>query len=149
MIKDNIAKCATYYPIHPYFPQAFEYIRSISQANFSVQRTELPGAELYAMQQQYLTKPRQQGVWEAHRKYIDIQYILEGEELINFAWLNDLKLGEYLEHSDHQKADGEGSPLFLKAGEFAVFFPQDVHMPGLAVNKSVEVKKIVCKLAVK
>lgn len=148
MIIDKLENSGTYESIHPLFSRAFDTIKSIDVTKFVVGRQSLIGDELFVIMQQYETKPQEQGVWESHRKYIDIQYILEGEELINTASISDMTLGEYTEEKDFQQAEGVGAPTILREGEFAVFFPQDMHMPCLTIEKANTVKKIVCKVAV-
>ncbi|MHB8088995.1 MAG: YhcH/YjgK/YiaL family protein, partial [Anaerolineaceae bacterium] len=91
------------------------------------------------------TKPLAEGKWEAHRRYLDVQYMLSGCERIDFALLHTMKLGEYNAEKDFQAMSGSGSTLNLVEGSFAVFFPQDAHMPGLAVGKPEWVKKVVVK----
>lgn len=148
MIIDKLVNSATYEAIHPHFKAAFDHIKTVTIDGFTVGTKELLGKSLYVIYQQYNTKPLEQGNWESHRKYIDIQYILEGSELINTACITDLFLGDYNEERDHQKAEGVGAPTVLRAGDFAIFFPQDMHMPCLNPSSEESVKKVVCKVAV-
>lgn len=89
---------------------------------------------------------------EAHRKFIDLQYILYGEEKIGYADYRSPKmlLKEYDEGSDAEffKRIEDESFFVLKKGMYAVFFPEDVHRPGVA-NKEVRgVRKIIFKIPV-
>jgi len=89
---------------------------------------------------------------EAHRKFIDLQYILYGEEKIGYADYRSPKmlLKEYDEASDAEffKRIEDESFFVLKKGMYAVFFPEDVHRPGVA-NKEVHgIRKIIFKIPV-
>ena len=111
-------------------------------------RIELDGDKVFAMIQHYDTKPKDQGFWEAHRKYIDIQYVVEGQELMGYAGFSHLQAGEYDAEKDFILLKGEGSFVFMKAGTFVILAPQDAHMPQIAVDTPQPVKKVVIKVAV-
>jgi len=111
-------------------------------------RIELQGDALYALVQEYTTKPAEAGQWEAHRRYIDVQYLVRGCERIGFAPVETLQAGAYIPEKDFLPLSGPGSSLDLSAGYFAVFYPEDAHMPGLAVKGPESVKKVVVKVRV-
>ena len=111
-------------------------------------RIELDGDKVFAMIQHYDTKPKEQGVWEAHRKYIDIQYVVEGQELMGYANLEHLKAGDYNDEKDYLLLKGEGSYVLMKPGTFVILTPQDAHIPQVAVDVPQPVKKVVVKVAV-
>jgi len=111
-------------------------------------RIELDGNKVFAMIQHYDTKPKEQGVWEAHRKYIDVQYVAEGQELMGYANLGHLKAGDYNAEKDYLEAQGEGSYVLMKPGTFVILTPQDAHIPQVAVDVPQPVKKVVIKVAV-
>ena len=109
---------------------------------------ELDGNRLFAMVQHYNTKPKEQGVWEAHRKYIDIQYVAEGRELMGYANLNHLQAGEYDKEKDFVLLKGEGSYVLMLPGTFVILMPVDAHIPQVAVDSPEPVKKVVIKVAI-
>jgi YhcH/YjgK/YiaL family protein len=111
-------------------------------------RIELDGERVFAMIQHYDTKPKAQGVWEAHRKYIDIQYMAEGQELMGYANLNHLQAGDYNDEKDFLLLKGEGSYVLMLPGTFVILGPQDAHIPQVAVDLPQPVKKVVVKVAV-
>jgi YhcH/YjgK/YiaL family protein len=100
------------------------------------------------MVQQYNTKPRKAGIWEAHRRYIDLQYVIQGAEKIGYANLTRLAQGEYDANKDFLPLFGEGEFLTLMSGDFIILMPEDAHMPGIAINALFQVKKIVIKIKV-
>ncbi len=154
MITDRLSNSHLYAPLHPRFAQSFEWLKQTEFAVNSdrealpVGRIELDGKDLYVMVQEYSTKLPEAGKWEAHRRYIDIQYILSGREIIRYANIDRLRAGDYLPERDFQALSGDGDSLVLSAGDFMILFPQDAHMPGMAVEAPVPVKKVVVKVAV-
>ena len=111
-------------------------------------RIELDGNRVFALVQHYNTKPKEQGVWEAHRKYIDIQYVAEGRELMGYANLGHLQAGEYDGEKDFLLLKGEGSYVLMKPGTFVILMPEDAHIPQVAVDAPEPVKKVVIKVAI-
>ena len=104
-----------------------------------------------AIVSKYETKQENEHGYEAHKKYIDIQYLLSGEERIACLPIERLKEKQpYSEQSDaaFYSADLSLQPSYLSLlpGYFAVFFPQDGHMPQLSVGEPMKVKKIVVKV---
>jgi YhcH/YjgK/YiaL family protein len=100
------------------------------------------------MIQTYQTEPEGQRTFEAHKKYIDIQYILSGRELILYKETSVLK---------HRKPydpdrdvifleDVEAKQILLESGDFVIFWPQDAHKPGCMAHIPSEVRKIVAKI---
>jgi YhcH/YjgK/YiaL family protein len=102
------------------------------------------------MVQRYRTKPVTDAVWEAHRRYIDIQYVAEGNERIGYAHLDDeLPVRKvYDAEKDYALYEANGDFLAVTAGSFAIFAPHDIHAPGLAINGP-ESLSDVCKVVVK
>lgn len=125
-----------------------KFIQEQDVLNMSPSRIELDGDKVFAMIQHYDSKPKEQGMWEAHRKYIDIQYVAEGQELMGFANLSYLEAGEYSEEKDFLPLHGEGSYVLMKAGTFVILTPEDAHIPQVAVDVPQPVKKVVVKVAV-
>jgi biofilm protein TabA len=114
----------------------------------------IDGERIFALVQRYHPKPAGEATWEAHRRYIDVQYIVEGAERIGYAALGDgLKVTTpYDAEKDAAMFDARGDLFEVPAGAFAIFMPQDVHAPGLLSSTSVgiaTVKKVVvkCRLA--
>lgn len=116
--------------------------------NFVPKRYDFYGGR-FANAECYNTKL--QSRFEAHRKMVDIQIVVSGTELINFAPINDNFVVEepYDEMRDIMFMKGEvKDTVLLRAGEACVIGPELAHMPGMAVNGSSHVKKIVLKIPV-
>lgn len=106
-----------------------------------------------AIVSEYETKLENESGYEAHRKNIDIQYLLSGEERI--ACLPIERLIEVEPYSEEKEAafyaadlSLQPSYLSLLPGYFAIFFPQDGHKPQLCVDKPMKVKKVVVKVQI-
>jgi YhcH/YjgK/YiaL family protein len=146
MILDKIENSKQYESLHPLFAKAFEYIRKTDFSNLADGKYEIENDTLFAIVQEYNTKD--EGKPEAHRKYIDIQYIHSGVELIGIATLNNQTLISNEPEKDLAFYESETSFINLESGMFAVFFPDDLHMPGIKLNQSTKVKKVVIKILV-
>jgi len=146
MIFDNIRNYELYAGGKNNLKEAFELISCKKFENLPG-RYELENG-LYYLVQSYETKPLSEGRFEAHRKYIDLQYIAYGKERHDAACICDLtQQDEYNSEKDIIFYNGSGSTLIINEGFFAVYFPQDAHMPNLRVGGSPEkVTKIVIKI---
>ncbi len=145
MIYDTLENSQDYCNIHPRLDRAFSFLLTTDLVALKPGRMELEGDSLYVLVQEYLTKPFSEGKWEAHQRYIDVQYIVSGVEGCGFASLKSMQVGEYDPQKDFQAMTGQGQILRLSAGYFAIFLPQDAHMPGLEDGDRSQVKKIVVK----
>ena len=151
MIFDTISNSELYLGVNDKLAAAFDFIKKAVKEDFSVGKYELMGSSLYAMVQEYDTKSEDGALYEAHRKYIDLQYIISGNEIIDVLGIQDTTLvTDYVEADDYAlySANRQGARLVMKEGDFAIFFPNDTHMPGLLLDKASPVKKIVVKIAV-
>ena len=114
-------------------------------------RTDIDGDRLYASVASYETGSRAERRFEAHRKYIDVQVLLEGEESIDVSLDKDLPtLEAYDEKRDviFLKPPEHVASLPMHPGYFVVFYPHDVHRPGCHLKEKRRVRKIVIKVAV-
>ena len=135
----------------PVFSESFEWIlKNAETASAGIH--ELGKANWFVNVHGYATQLREQCVWENHTRTIDIQYIIEGVEGIDFARVE--VLGEptlYKPESDTQKFSPESfasSHLVLHAGEFVVFSPGEAHRPKVAVGESCTLRKLVVKIPI-
>ena len=148
MITDNVKNAHHYKNLGPRFQRAIEYIEQTDLASLPVGRYELDGKDLYVLIQEYSSKLPGAGKWEAHRNYIDLQYIVQGTERMGYAMLKRLQMGAYDPAKDFQALSGEGDFVTLQSGDFMLLWPNDGHMPGMAVAESAPVKKAVVKITV-
>lgn len=147
MIIDKLSNYKTYAGVSKRIAKAFEYLSKTDLKSLAVGKYEIEGAEVYASVSEYNSKEEGKGKWEAHEKYIDIQYIIEGAEQMGYANISKFKANvEYNPVKDIVFGTAEGELVTVNKGMFAIFFPQDAHMPSMAIGESKPVKKIVVKV---
>jgi len=136
-----------------YAPELLKGLRYLEKTDFARAepgRHEIAGDDLFALVSEYVPEPKAKRRPEAHKKYIDIQYVVSGEEAIGYAPLpHGAKPAEDLltEKDIAFFADPAGeTDLVLSAGAFAIFFPWDIHRPGCAIGKGTPVRKVVVKV---
>jgi YhcH/YjgK/YiaL family protein len=110
------------------------------------------GGGVFALEQAYLTKPdTPEARWESHRRFIDVQIVVTGEERMDVTETRGLELDEDLTPGKDllfYRPWGPSSRLRIGAGEVAVFFPEDAHRPSLAFGDRARVHKVVVKVPV-
>lgn len=110
-------------------------------------RTELTDGVFYFIRTAALKDGREKN-FECHRRYVDVQYILDGEEIMLYADRDTLTPAvPYNAEKDIEFFAGKGSSLVLKKGDFAIFCPNDAHAPDIATEFGAS-KKVVLKLPV-
>lgn len=149
MIVDRLGNRAVDADLPPRVRQALEYLRTTNMAAVAIGRHELDGDRLFALVQEYNTRPPDACVWEAHRRYIDVQYVVHGAERMGHA-----RLGQVAEREAYDPARDvaffEPGTKFVTvpAGTFAIFGPDDVHAPCGALAEPSAVRKVVVKAAI-
>jgi len=149
MITDLIDNGTAYLNLSPGIAVALRFLMQPNCDAVPLGRHELDGPRVFAMAQEYTTKPASECFWEAHRKFIDVQFIAAGVEVIGYAPLARMKVKkDYDPDLDFMVLEGGGQFIQLHAGSFAIFSPHDAHMPCVAADKPRSVRKIVVKVAV-
>lgn len=149
MVLDTFDNAAHYETLNPRFARAFRWLRETDLLAAAAGRHDIDGDAVYALIQDVTTKPREQGVWEAHRRYLDIQAPLTGEEAIGYAPIDQLKVTQAFDVAkDFCLLEGDGVLLRLRPGMFSLLWPQDGHMPGIAVGAPAPIRKVVVKVLV-
>ena len=149
MIIDNLKNAKQYYGISNRVKKALRYLKDTDLQNIEIGKHEIDGKNIFVIVSEYETKNIEQGKWEAHRKYIDIQFVVYGKEKIGYSCINEMKAStEYNETKDILFLKGEGVMLTVNEGTFALFAPEDVHMPGIKAKIEQNVKKIVIKILI-
>lgn len=131
-------------------PGSAAHTRLQALAGGTSQRHDLPGGA-YAMEMVYPTKRRPEGFFETHRRFIDIQVVVAGEERMEVTDAARLAIVQpYDDARDLIKyADAaDASVLRVQAGSAAVFWPEDAHLPSLAAGEPTLVRKTVIKVPV-
>lgn len=115
-------------------------------------RVEIDGDRVFALVQRYETMTVDAPKFEYHKKYIDVQFIVSGEEVIGWAPADQISVTAAYEAVKDicfgTLAAGKWTPVYLQAGQLMVLWPEDGHAPKLAVRGPSPVMKIVVKVAV-
>ena len=150
MIYDKIDNLETYAGISEDIRLGLEWLRDV---NPDIEKCvyEL-SPRVKAIVSEYNTKEVNENGYEAHREYIDIQYLLKGSEKICCLPLEYLKetkaYSKEIDAAFYEGVNVQTQEMVIGDGYFAIFYPQDGHMPGLNVDKSVEVNKVVVKVKI-
>lgn len=150
MIFDQLDKLKIYRGISKNFDFAIDYLLNndfsiLEDGSYPIDRDKV-----IVNVMSYWTKPLPEASFEAHRKYIDIQILIQGEEKCHYAPLDALVAsGSFNEEKDIGFYEGSENAAFeLKPDNFAIFFPHDAHMPSCDLAGRSQVRKIVVKIAV-
>lgn len=151
MIQDTLDQSARYEVLLPRFAAAFAYLREVDGTQ-ELGRHDISGDDVFAIVQTYTTKPMEKALFEAHRKYIDVQFLYSGRETILWAPLTAMK-DETMAYDAEKDAAlwklvPDVTPLHLSAGHFAILYPEDAHAPCVEWDVPGEVFKVVVKVAV-
>lgn len=147
MIIDVLENADKYVTLHKDFKLVFDFLKNNDLSTMECGKHQLRGDEIFFNLQEYETKPTQK--LEAHKKYIDIQVIAVGEEYMGYTNINNTTLSEeYDEQKDVMFLNGEVDKLKADNKTFLIFYPEDAHMPALAVNEPKWVKKAIFKILV-
>jgi YhcH/YjgK/YiaL family protein len=129
--------------------KAFAFLKNTDLKALEVKRHDIDGDNLYALVTEYLTKNEEDAKFESHKKYVDIQYVISGSEQINVTPVT--KKGEVLTPYDETKdlefmTVSESVSRVATPEKFLIFFPTDLHRPGVRIGENAQVKKIVVKV---
>ncbi|HUI29906.1 MAG TPA: YhcH/YjgK/YiaL family protein [Candidatus Acidoferrales bacterium] len=152
MISDSLENLNKYQQIIPHSKEICDYLNTTNIFSLAVGKYPIAGDSAFILIQEYLTKADAEKKWESHRKYIDIQIVLDGQEIMGYSPAPSLKSKDgYNEEKDitfYEDDSWEHSRLFVPKNYFCLFFPEDAHKPGLRVLKDESVKKAVIKASI-
>lgn len=150
MIYDNIKNLARYEGLKPSLTEGLLFLSNAPQ-DLAEGRVQLSNGN-YVNVDTYITKEINPVGFEAHRQYIDIQFLLEGVEEVRVRNLNELECTmPYDEQRDvafYQAKAGEATQVRLGNGYFVALFPEDAHEPQHCVGEPMKVKKLVVKIKI-
>ena len=147
MIFDTIENSWRYEPLHPLFSRAFEFIRSTDLRALKPGRYPITGDDLLVIVESVSGRNREQASLECHRRYIDIQFVLEGIDEMGWKSLSECHepMEKYNEEKDIQFfRDTPASWIATPPDAFCIFFPEDVHAPLVATGN---IRKAIFKIA--
>lgn len=149
MILDSLKNYVLYKNISPFFMEAFDFLKSNKLNKIKAGNYEIKGNDVFVKIRDYETKNKDLAVWESHRDYIDIHYVIDGAEYIGYSNIFEMKKKEYIIEKDQFVLQGLGDYFILNKGFFSIFFPCDAHMPAVHLYKPKKVKKAIIKVSCK
>lgn len=147
MILDSKNSADRYAALHPLFPRAFDFIRNTDLHALAPGRYPIVGDDLFAIVEHVPGRTRDMARLEAHRRYIDIQLVLEGIDEMGWKPLADCQ-NPVSEHSTEKDIrffhDAPAAWIATPPDAFCIFFPEDAHAPLVANG---EIRKVIFKVA--
>lgn len=152
MIKNSLKYTKNYYNLSNKIKLALEYLEKNDLKVFDNGRYDILGDDVYVNVQDYTSKLETQGKWEAHKKYIDIQFMIKGTERIGVGEIDNYQTTEAYDESKDLEflavANDNYQFINMNENDFIILYPQDVHMPQIAMNTPSYVKKAVVKISI-
>lgn len=148
MILDSLENIQNYASLNPHFGKAFNFLLNNDLKSLELSRHEIDGDLVYATAVQALGRSKEEAKLETHQKYIDIQVVLSGTDTMGWKSAQACTSldGDYNQEKDLQLySDSPDAWLATGAGAFAIFFPQDAHMPMVS---DAQLHKVIVKVAV-
>ncbi|HLF32750.1 MAG TPA: YhcH/YjgK/YiaL family protein [Cyclobacteriaceae bacterium] len=150
MITDNYENLKNYQSVLPFAGEILKYLGSVNIFLLEPGKYQIAGDAVYVLIQEYQTKPESEKKWESHKKYIDIQIVLQGREYISYSPSTALTIKDnYNEQKDviiYENDFNDQCKLFLPEDYFSIFFPGEAHKPGFHILNESTVKKAVVKV---
>lgn len=147
MIVDYLYRFKQYTRNIPELFEAIKFAEKVRKDNLPVGRYMV--GNNYALVQEGTTRPFAEGKFEAHKKYLDVQIMIDGFEYMEYTDLIDLILDvPYDEQKDIEFLNGKGCPLLIKPGMFYVVYPGDGHKPCCHGTQPSNYKKVVVKIRI-
>jgi YhcH/YjgK/YiaL family protein len=145
MILDHLDNAKRYAAVNPWFAKAFEFLRRKDLGALSPGRHEVDGDRLYVVVVKADGTGRQKAALEAHRKYIDIQFLVSGTDEMGWRPLGECAGSKGFDAAKDLEffTDAPAAWCAVRPGDFAVFFPSDAHAPGGGTGP---VHKVVVKV---
>jgi biofilm protein TabA len=147
----NLVEFATQYHRNKIlWDKAFNYLKTMDLPNIAPGKYPLMGDSMFVSVSEYTPKDLENAKWEAHKKYIDIQYVAKGKEKIGVAPLTGATVTEPFNETKDVGffTSSDGQYYEAQPGTFYIFFPSDLHRPGIKTDGSDTVRKIVIKIRV-
>ena len=154
MIYDLQKNAGLYTSCHPTLAAALQWLTATDLTQLADDRIAIDGDDIYAVTPAYETSADPDRPYEAHQRYGDIQVLASGAESADLLWTPDLNVRQAYDPDkdcvlfDPPADTTAGVSVPLVPGRFAVFFPDDIHRPGMALGAPQHVRKVVVKFRV-
>ena len=149
MILDKIENAKQYQGLSLRIKKALRYIAKTDFTQLENGTYDVVKDEIFAIVNRFETVDAKTEKPEAHKKYIDIQYVFEGEEILGFAFKQSQPVYlEYNEDDDFELYSAELDYVKFNKGMFVILFPDDLHAPSVHLDKATSASKVVVKVLI-
>lgn len=151
MIIDKIENILLYKFLPTNIKDCLIFLQDTNFTSMKNGKYDIKDDAIFFIVQRYETKPFSDGKLETHKKYIDIQYLAEGSEILGYDSTENLEIADpYNDQNDitFYKLSKNTSPIVLNEKKFCILFPQAAHMPGKYIDKPSDVLKVVIKIRI-
>ncbi len=129
--------------------ECFAYVKEHDLVSYEKGCHEIDGDRFFVNVVEYTTTTPENRFWEAHKEYLDVHVMLQGQEQIDVNFIQNMQLKEYVQKDDFLPMQGEkNGSLVLKPGDFLVCYPNDAHRTAVAVEGPESVKKAIFKVKI-
>ncbi len=147
MVSDLLANAHLYTALGTRIARGLRFLAETDLASLPPGKHDIDGKRLFALVSDSAPKTFAECRWEAHRHYIDLQYVVSGLERMGVAPTARMKETDYQADRDIAWLEGAGDFLTFAAGQFLILWPGDAHMPGMDAGVPGLVRKVVVKIA--
>ena len=152
MIQTTVNDLSRYESLNPLFPAAFSALKALASGEFIKGRHEVDGDHIFINAAEYDTNPVERSGMEHHRRYIDVMWMVSGEEIIGTCPVAQLQEFTKPYSSDIDAALAKLVPVYTEvkigAGDVVILFPEDAHAPSMDLHGTAHVQKYIAKVEV-
>lgn len=149
MIFANVRNLSEYDYLEERIKACFAYAADHDLSTFEKGSHPINGDDLFVNIVEYTTTTPENRFWEAHRQYLDLHFMLSGEEQIDLNFIENLDQKEYVPADDFLPLEGEkNSHVILREGDFLLCFPHDAHRTAVQVNSPCTIRKAIFKIKI-
>lgn len=149
MVFGNIRDLKDYGYLEEDVLKCFEYAKNHDLLAYETGSHEIDGDNLFVNIVEYETTTPENRLWEAHRQYLDLHFMLRGPEQIDVNFIDNMEQKEFVEKDDFLPLEGEkNSHVVLTEGDFLLCYPKDAHRTAVQVEKPVKIKKAIFKIKI-
>ena len=150
MVFGNIRDLKDYGYLEAEVLKCFEYAKNHDLLSYEKGSHEIEGDNLFVNIVEYETTTPENRFWEAHKKYLDLHFMLKGPEQIDVNFIDNMEQKEFVDKDDFLPLEGEAnSHVVLTEGDFLLCYPKDAHRTAVQVNTPAVIKKAILKIKIK
>lgn len=149
MIYGNIHNLDEYNFLSAQIKQCFDYAKNHELRCNETGKYLIDEETLFVNIVEYKTQKVEERFWEAHKEYLDLHLMLEGEEQIDLNFIDNMKQLDFQPEKDFLPLEGDpNSHVILRSGDFLICYPNDGHRTAVMVEQSRDIKKAIFKIKI-